>query len=89
MGLGGGYAASIGAKQVTEDKHNVWLSMGEWSPLGAVVGRVWERHEKTACPTGGQADGQGVAAIMMTVMGLKFARSYRFFPAGISKFILH
>lgn len=28
MGLGGGYAASLGANKVSADKHDVFLSMG-------------------------------------------------------------
>jgi hypothetical protein len=31
MGLGGGYLASVGAKKVSMDKHDVYLSLGTYS----------------------------------------------------------
>ena len=86
MGLGGGYLASVGAKKVSENKHDVYLSLGEC--LFPLSYAFYHGHLRADRERGGTVVRRLMTAVSWTltvVMGIRFMRKWSFMPAGLSK----
>lgn len=88
-----GAIAAHGAKRVSQDKHDVYVSLGRsrsvwrWTCPCTMVSRLdYPPHEglRAVLP---QSLTAGITTLLTLVMGYRFSRRWKFMPAGLGAWL--